>query len=72
MNTDETHIELADLESRLSTFFDIKKKLLYYKTGGWGWCDKSDEEEGSSECFPTAWEAILDATAPYFDEDSDE
>jgi hypothetical protein len=65
-------ITIEELEARLVCFFDTKKRLVYFKTGGWGWCDKGDEEDPEiiKDCvlFNTAWEAILDATEPYYEE----
>jgi len=64
-------INAVDQEARLSIFHDTKKTLLYLKADGWGWCDKDEKESGEAwhTGFATAWEAILDATEPYFDDE---
>ena len=66
----ERLINPLDLENRLSVFHDTKKKLLYFKTGGWGWCDRdeADNRDAWHVGFETAWDAILAATEPYFEE----
>jgi hypothetical protein len=72
MKLEHETITLGELEDRLLCFYDTKKKLIFIETAGWGWQDKDEEYDEEASCFETAWEAILDATQPYFDKDSDE
>lgn len=67
-------IQADDLEARMRVFMDIKKELHLniHVENGWCWCDRDDAFEHWHTGFETAWAAILDATEPYFDEDSEE
>ncbi len=59
-------------EAHMSVFMDTKKALSYDKHSAtpWGWHDRDEPGEVHGG-FRTAWEAICDATEPYFDKDSE-
>ena len=51
---------------------DTKKQLTYSKNEGtWYWHNR-DDEAAQQGPFKTFAEAVRDAVAPYFDEDSDD
>jgi len=59
-------INPAHLERLFQVMQDIKKELAYDKhTGLWSWHDRDEPEVGHGE-FPTALDAMIDATKPYF------
>lgn len=59
----------AGLESRMQVAEDTKKLFRFDKhTGTWSWYNKA-EHEGHGP-FPTFFAAVVDATEPYFNEDS--
>jgi hypothetical protein len=71
---DETNsISLAELENRMSCFYDTKKVMLYLRAGGWAWCDRCAEYDQDSyhTGFDTMWDAVKDATEPYFEGNED-
>lgn len=74
-DTNAQSITTEDLEARMQVMEDTKKRVSYFKfTGKWAWFDRADEGDLDNyhEGFDTAWEAILDATEPYFEDDEEE
>ena len=67
-------LPLSELARRTEVMADIKKEVAYDKsTGTWSWMDRycrdipGSEEHGHGG-FATWWDAVRDATEPYFDE----
>lgn len=68
-------IPVEELERRMQVFHDTGKVHGYSKhTGKWGWCDRDvmNDLDNWHDGFDTFWEAILDATDPYFEEDGED
>lgn len=73
-NTNAQPIEVDALEERMVVLSDIKKEVSYFKyTGTWAWHDRGDDDtENWNDGFGSFWEAVLDATEPYFEEGDEE
>jgi hypothetical protein len=61
----------VSLERYMQIAQDIKKEFVYSKSEGkWYWHDRGEDTE-LSEPFDTFWLALLDAVAPYTEEDEE-
>jgi hypothetical protein len=63
------------LERYMQIAKDIKKEFVYTKSAGkWYWYDRGDEpltQEDIGQTFPTFWECLCDAIAPYIEEEEE-
>jgi hypothetical protein len=61
-------VEVDYLEMRMVVLMDIKMEISYFKSEGtWAWHSRGDDNIDNWHCgFESWWEAVLDATDPYF------